>query len=333
MTERTVARPNAERIRERIRRFQGKRFLVVGDVMLDRYLYGDVSRISPEAPVPVVRVVRQEERLGGAANVANNLIALGAEATICGVVGDDEDGEVLRWAFGENGLDSSALVAAAGRPTTRKTRIIGNAQQVVRIDTETDEPVEDAAGEALAAAIRERIGEVDGVILSDYGKGVVSEKIIRLVVGLSGERGNIFVDPKVKHFSNYRGVTLVTPNAAEAGMAAGEKIVDDASLLRVGNRLLHMLPGTSLLLTRGEKGMSLFEPSGRITHIPTVARAVYDVTGAGDTVISVFALAVAAGSDKREAAILANHAAGEVIMQPGAAVITAARLAELFEEE
>ena len=179
MTERTEAKPDAARIRERIRRFEGKRFLVVGDVMLDRYLYGDVSRISPEAPVPVVRVVRQEERLGGAANVANNLIALGAEATICGVVGDDEDGEVLRWAFGENGLDSSALVAAAGRPTTRKTRIIGNAQQVVRIDTETDEPVEDAAGEALAAAIRERIGEVDGVILSDYGKGVVTETIIR----------------------------------------------------------------------------------------------------------------------------------------------------------
>ncbi|MBN1826300.1 MAG: D-glycero-beta-D-manno-heptose-7-phosphate kinase [Candidatus Eisenbacteria bacterium] len=329
----TEAIRNVERIRERIRRFQGKRFLVVGDVMLDRYVYGDVSRISPEAPVPVVRVLRQEERLGGAANVANNLLALGAEATICGVTGDDEDGEVLRWAFSENGLDPSALVTAAGRPTTRKTRIIGNHQQVVRIDTETDEPVEDAAGEGVAAAIRERIDGVDGVILSDYGKGVVTEKIIRLVVGLSGARGNIFVDPKVKHFSNYRGVSLVTPNASEAGMAAGEKIVDEASLLRVGKRLLNMLPGTSLLITRGEKGMSLFEPAGRITHIPTVARAVYDVTGAGDTVISVFAVAVAAGADKREAAIIANHAAGEVIMQPGAAVITAERLLELFEEE
>lgn len=322
-----------KRLKELFRRFRGKRFLVIGDLMLDRYVYGEVSRISPEAPVPVVRVISEEEHLGGAANVANNLVALGAEVSICGVVGRDGDGREIARHLKESGIGTVLLARQEGRPTTRKIRIIAHQQQVVRVDHEQDDAMEENTLKRLARHIRGSVGNVDGVILSDYGKGVVSDRIIRLVVGLCESKKSIFVDPKVKQFSNYQGVSLVTPNASEAGLASGEKIVDDASLLRAGRRLLQMLPGTTILLTRGEKGMSLFEPVGRVTHIPTVAREVYDVTGAGDTVISTFAVATVAGASKLEAAVLANHAAGAVVQQAGAATVDVDTLALLFKGE
>lgn len=326
------AKIGAKRAKELLDRFRGRRFLVVGDLMLDRYVFGDVERISPEAPVPVVKVRRTEERLGGAANVANNLVSLGAEVALCGVVGEDVDGGSVARSLEERKIDASLLLPAPGRPTTRKIRIIAHQQQVVRVDHERDDPLGAGIEDTLAKSIAERTRAVDGVILSDYGKGVVCEKTIRAVVEAAGGKVRTFVDPKVKHFSLYRGVSLVTPNLAEASLAAGEKIVDDDSLMRAGGRLLELLPGTTVLLTRGAAGMSLFEPSGLVTHIGTVARRVFDVTGAGDTVISTFAVAAVAGAVGVEAAILANHAAGEVVQESGAAVVTLDALERAFLE-
>jgi rfaE bifunctional protein kinase chain/domain len=311
-----------ERLEEILRRFRGCPFLVVGDVMLDRYVYGEVERISPEAPVPVVKVGVEEERLGGAANVANNLAALGADVQVCGVIGDDSDGESVVAGLRARGIGSNLLLRHPGRPTTRKIRIIAHQQQVVRIDHEEDTPLDGETEDALLRFIHQSLPAVKGVILSDYGKGVVTERIIRGVVE-AGKDAQVFVDPKVKRFSLYQGVTLVTPNTAEAGHAAGEKIVDEASLLRVGRRLLELLPGTAVLLTRGAQGMSLFEADGSVSHVGTTARRVYDVTGAGDTVISTFALASCSGASHREAAVLANGAAGMVVGEAGAATVDA----------
>jgi len=315
-------RLTTKRAAEILRRFRGRRFLVVGDLMLDRYVFGDVSRISPEAPVPVVRVEREEARLGGAANVANNLLALGADVSICGVIGDDPDGEALRRSLEDNGIGCDLLVTDPTRPTTRKIRIIAHQQQVVRVDHERDDSLCPDSEDVLARFVGQAAAAVDGVILSDYGKGAVTERIIRLAVERAEGNAGVFVDPKVKHFSLYRGVSLVTPNIAEAGHAAGEKVVDEDSLIRVGARLVEMLPGTALLVTRGAEGMNLFEPDGAVTHIPTVARQIYDVTGAGDTVIAAYAMAAASGATGVEAAIIANQAAGKVVQESGAATVS-----------
>jgi D-beta-D-heptose 7-phosphate kinase/D-beta-D-heptose 1-phosphate adenosyltransferase len=310
------------RAAELLARFGGRRFLVVGDIMLDRYVFGEVSRISPEAPVPIVRALREEERLGGAANVARNLLALGANVSVCGVIGDDADGALVLSLLADAGVSGDSLVLAPGRPTTRKVRIIAHQQQVVRVDHERDDPLDTSTESAIGERIESAMADSEGVILSDYAKGVVSEATItRTLRAARGER-RVFVDPKVKHFSLYRGVHLVTPNLAEASLAAGEKIVDEASLARAGKSLLAFLPGTTVLVTRGADGMSLFEPDGRTTHIGTAAREVYDVTGAGDTVISTYALAAAAGASAVEAAVIANHAAGEAVQEAGAAAIT-----------
>jgi len=314
------------RAAEILSRMRGRRFLVVGDIMLDRYVFGEVTRISPEAPVPIVRALREEERLGGAANVARNLIALGAEALVCGVVGDDADAEAVRSLLAASGVSGDHLVRAPGRPTTLKTRIIAHQQQVVRLDHERDDPLGEGIEDALGERIEAAAAGVEGILLSDYAKGVVAERTIARSLRAAGKDRKVFVDPKVRHFSLYRGAHLVTPNVAEASLAAGEKIVDEASLARAGQSLLAILPGTTVLVTRGADGMSLFEPSGRHTHIGTAARQVFDVTGAGDTVISVFALASIAGASAVEAAVIANHAAGEVVQEAGAAAITIASL-------
>ncbi|MBM3319145.1 MAG: D-glycero-beta-D-manno-heptose-7-phosphate kinase [Candidatus Eisenbacteria bacterium] len=314
-------------------RFRSLRVLVAGDLMLDRYVFGEVSRISPEAPVPVVRVVREEERLGGAANVARNLLALGAEPMLCGVIGDDADGEALLDLLGAAGMSTGLVVRAPGRPTTRKVRILANQQQVVRVDHEREDPLDAETEERIGDLLSEAVLSADGLVLSDYAKGVVSERSVRRAIDASGIKRPVFVDPKVKHFSFYRGASLVTPNLAEASLAAGERIIDDASLLRAGRRLLEMLPGTTVLVTRGAEGMSLFEPDGTVTHIGTVARRVFDVTGAGDTVIAAFAAASLAGGSGVEAAIVANRAAGEVVQESGAAAVSLSALERAFRGE
>lgn len=311
--------------------FSDRRFLVIGDLMVDRYIYGQVSRISPEAPVAVVRVSGEEEKLGGAANVAHNLARLGARVDLCGLIGDDREGKLLAKTLEGMGIGTDSLVVTSDRPTTRKVRVIAHQQQIVRVDYEVDDLASPAEEKRIHDRIQDARPRVDGIILSDYGKGVVTEGTIRAVAG-SAPDAYVAVDPKVKHFSQYRGVSLVTPNLSEAGLAAGEAIRDDSSLLRAADRLQTMLPGTTLLITRGEDGMSLFEPDRAPEHIPTVARRVFDVTGAGDTVIATFALAMTAGAEAREAAMLANYAAGRVIQEVGAHPIEREELRDTIRE-
>jgi D-glycero-beta-D-manno-heptose-7-phosphate kinase len=314
-------------LRAIIARFAGRRILVLGDLMLDRYLWGRVDRISPEAPVPVVEVERETFTLGGAGNVAANLLALGAEPVLVGVVGDDDDGGRLMETLRQRGVPVGGVVRDRTRPTTVKTRIIAHAQQVVRADRESRADLEGEALAALSARLDAEIARCEGMIVSDYGKGVISGPSLEHALGLARKQKlSVSVDPKESHIDAYRGVSILTPNQHEAGYMQGRRIVDDASLEEVGWGLRKRLDAEAVLVTRGPEGMSLFERSGRYTHLPTVAREVYDVTGAGDTVVSVVALALAAGADYPSASHLSNHAAGVVIREVGTAVCGPAQL-------
>jgi D-beta-D-heptose 7-phosphate kinase/D-beta-D-heptose 1-phosphate adenosyltransferase len=316
-----------EALRGIVSRFAGRRIAVLGDCMVDRYLWGRVERISPEAPVPVVEVERESDRLGGAGNVAANLRALGAEPALFGVVGADDAGARLRDAFAGRGVDASGLVEDGARPTTVKTRIVANAQQVVRADRESRADIAGAALERLARALERDLPRCEGLVVSDYGKGVVTPRTLEVALGAARRAGlPVSVDPKESHIDAYRGVSILTPNQHEAGFVQGVRVVDEASLLEVGWGLQRRLDAEAVLVTRGPHGMSLFERGGRYTHLPTVAREVYDVTGAGDTVVSVVAAALAAGADFPSACCLANHAAGVVIREVGTASCSPAQL-------
>jgi len=316
-----------------VARFAGRRVAVLGDCMLDRYLWGSVERISPEAPVPVVEIERESYALGGAGNVAANLRTLGAEPLLLGVVGDDGDGRELTAAFAARGLDTRAVVADPQRPTTVKTRIVAHAQQVVRADRESRAEL---AGPALARLLEVAERELpgcQGLVVSDYGKGVVHPGTLGPALGAARRAGfAVSVDPKESHIDAYRGVSILTPNQHEAGWAQGRRVTDEASLMEVGWGLQKRLDAGAVLVTRGAQGMSLFERGGRYTYLPTVAREVYDVTGAGDTVVSVVALALAAGADFPAACRLANHAAGIVIREVGTATCTPRQLLASLEE-
>lgn len=301
-----------------LRNFKKCRILVIGDIILDRFIWGRVNRISPEAPVPVVEVTDDNFMLGGAANVANNIIALGGEATVAGVVGKDRAGEVLKQLLDEKDIESALFEDS--RPTTLKTRVIAHSQQVVRFDKEEKRKISRRAMEDITAFLRETIPFHDAVIVSDYSKGMVSRELIQEILKMTRSRHKFLaVDPKVGHFHFYKGVTLITPNVLEASHGSGVVIKDPASLVQAGRSLMERLSCGAVLITRGEEGMSLFK-KGRVTHIPTAARHVYDVTGAGDTVIAVFTLAHASGATMEEAAVIANHAAGIVIGEVGTAV-------------
>jgi len=314
-------------LRAIVARFAGRRILVFGDLMLDRYLWGRVDRISPEAPVPVVEVERESEALGGAGNVAVNLQALGAEPLLLGVVGEDEDGVRLIEALRKRGVATAGVVADRSRPTTVKTRIIAHAQQVVRADRESRADLDPSALTALGACLEAVISRCEGVIVSDYGKGVITKHSLERALGLARRRRlTVSVDPKESHIDAYQGVSILTPNQHEAGYVQGRRVVDEASLAEVGWGLQKRLDAEAVLVTRGPDGMSLFEKSGRYTYLPTVAREVYDVTGAGDTVVSVVALALSAGADYPTASYLSNHAAGVVIREIGTASCSQAQL-------
>lgn len=303
-----------------IERFAGRRVGVLGDLMLDRYLWGRVDRISPEAPVPVVEVERESDSLGGAGNVAANLSALGASPVLFGVVGDDESGARLLEALAARGVESAHVIRDSERPTTVKTRIVAHSQQVVRADRESRADLAGAADRSLIASLERRLPECEALVVSDYGKGVVHPGTLRAALGLAQRRNiPVCVDPKESHIDAYRGVSILTPNQHEAGWVQGRRIVDEASLLDVGWGLQRRLDAAAVLITRGPEGMSLFEREGRYTYLPTVAREVFDVTGAGDTVASVVAVALAAGADFPSACHLANHAAGIVIAELGTA--------------
>ena len=315
-----MSRLSATAARALLRRMRGRRVVVLGDVMLDEFLWGKVARISPEAPVPVVEVTDHSDRLGGAANVASNVRALGGESALIGVVGDDAAGGRIRQQAEAAGLGNRLVSATDGRPTTLKTRIIAHHQQVVRADRERAADVDAATEAALLSELAAALPGCGAVIVSDYQKGVVTARLMRRLVALARSAGvPVLVDPKVRHFGFYRGATLVTPNQAEAEQAAGRRIRNDADLLEVGRRLLERLRGEALLITRGEHGLSLFQRGRRPAHVATAAREVYDVTGAGDTVIATLALALAARARVPEAAVLANHAAGVVVGKLGTA--------------
>jgi rfaE bifunctional protein kinase chain/domain len=317
----------------RVRAMSGRTVLVVGDVILDRYLWGRASRVSPEAPVLVVDVEREELRLGGAANVAHNVRALGATPILCGLLGEDGPGADCARLLAECRVDAApGIVRDAGRRTTMKTRILAHHQQVLRADEESKEPAGAPAAEALWERVRAALDRVDAAIVSDYGKGVVTPELLdRLLPELSRRGVPVAVDPKEEHFFRYRGVTVITPNVAEASQAWGRKLRDLDSLLEAGFGLRERLEARSVLITRGEEGMSLFTAEGH-THFPTRAREVYDVTGAGDTVVATMGAALAARATLPEASILANHAAGLVVAHVGTAAAGAAELITSIEE-
>jgi D-beta-D-heptose 7-phosphate kinase/D-beta-D-heptose 1-phosphate adenosyltransferase len=312
--------------REIIERFRDRSILVIGDLILDHYIWGKVNRISPEAPVPVVEVTRESFMLGGAANVAHNIVSMGGKAAVIGISGKDLSGEALINMLTQKGVDCNGIFIE-NRPTTVKTRVIAHNQQVVRFDREDSKYVGGKILKGVAEYIKSVSRRHDAVIVSDYKKGMVSRELINGILrkSKSGKAGTLHpgmfvaVDPKIGHFDLYRGVSLITPNIMEASSGSGIEIRDEKTLLHAGRTLMRKLGCAAVLVTRGEQGMSLFQKKG-ITHIPTVARKVYDVTGAGDTVISAFTLAYACGASMEEAAVIANHAAGVVVGEVGTAV-------------
>jgi rfaE bifunctional protein kinase chain/domain len=306
-----------------------RRVVVVGDAMLDVYLRGDVERISPEAPVPVVRVRERRHALGGAANVAHNVSALGARCELVAAVGADRGGDLLRSMLGDIGADASSLVEV-GRPTTTKTRIVARAQQLVRVDEEDDADLAgDDVGRVLAA-VESAVGRADALLLEDYNKGVLIGRVIAAAIAAARRRGiPVVVDPKYKNFFLYRGATVFKPNRRELEAALGAAVdIDHPEALPEALRRLGV---EHLLLTLGERGMALFSPDGSVRRVPTVAREVYDVVGAGDTVTAYLGAILAAGGTVTEAAVVANYAAGVEVGKLGAATVTRDEVLDAYD--
>ena len=319
----------AARALDCLARVKSCRLLVVGDIMMDEYVWGNVGRISPEAPVPVVAVTRETRALGGAGNVAVNIAGLGADVSVAGLVGTDPPGREIVRMLKFRRIGVSGIVYDRNRPTTTKTRVVAHNQQVVRVDRENREPPDARSSDALRKYVRSAVREAGGVVLSDYRKGALSRELVEDVV-LAAKRNGAFVvvDPKRTDFSFYRGCTLITPNKHEAEAAlGGRELPGDREIMDAGKTLLRKSGAKAVLITRGEEGMSLVE-RGRSScfHIPAQARQVFDVTGAGDTVIGTLAAGLGAGASLRDAALLANIAAGVVVGEVGTAPITLEKL-------
>ena len=306
--------------------FQGKKVAVIGDVMLDRYFWGSVSRISPEAPVPVCLIQSESEQLGGAANVANNILALGAKPYLFGAIGDDEAGAAVLGLLEKNGLFREGLVREPGRTTTVKLRIIAEDQHVVRVDRETTAPIAAATRARILDLFCELSDIFDAVIFQDYNKGVLGEELIGALLRRARERAKpIAVDPKFDNFFAYQGVSLFKPNILELGRIVEKKVTPENEA-EVVDSVLSRLGAAALLLTKGKKGMSLYQPNRPAEHIPAFTVEVYDVSGAGDTVIATFALALAAGAGYYEGMLLSNHAAAVACAKIGAQPVSAAEV-------
>lgn len=306
--------------------FSKLKILVVGDVMLDRYLIGDVTRISPEAPVPVVRLKSTSMAAGGAANVAVNVAGLGATAILVGIVGEDDEAKLFPSILGNSRVSSEHLIGVGGRSTTVKTRVIAHSQQVVRVDQEDSDAISVETEEKICDQLRGLIPNVDAVAVSDYAKGMLTDVVLSELISLASANSKpVLVDPKGKQYAKYRGATVLTPNRREAAEACNlddsPTIVDEA-----GTRLMSELDLNALLITQGEEGMTLFRRSAEPFHLTAVAREVYDVTGAGDTVIATLTTAIGAGADLAIAAELANVAAGFVVEQVGTSSVTTSDL-------
>ncbi len=309
---------NPDRLRSLFGAFTGKRIAVVGDLMLDRYYWGSVARISPEAPVPVVEVESESTRLGGAANVANNVASLGGIPIMVGVIGNDEAGKAFQALARDGGFPLEGVLVDPARPTTVKTRVIAHHQHVVRVDKEVKENVGEHIQEKVLDILRRHIGSLDAIIIEDYNKGVIVKNLIRELVEIAlRSRKAITVDPKFNNFFEYKRVTVFKPNRKETEEALGVRLHDQQSVEQAGRTLIERLEPESVLLTLGENGMSLFERGGEATHVPTAARQIADVSGAGDTVISTLTMALAAGASIKEASSLANFAGGVVCGEAG----------------
>lgn len=322
-----------QRLAQAIAHFPERQVLVVGDLMLDNFIWGEVNRISPEAPVPVVEVREESQLLGGSANVVHNLASLGGRVLVTGVVGQDPAGQALVTLFNRIAVPTAGLISEDGRPTTVKTRIIAHHQQVVRFDREWRAPLQADTGARILAFLRKSLPDLHGIIVSDYAKGVVTRDFLDALRDLvAGRPLPVVVDPKVQHAELYRSFTMVTPNHHEASQMSGIPIRDEKSLLQAGESLLARLDCETVLITRGKEGMSLFQRHGPVVHIPTVAQRVYDVTGAGDTVIAAVTLGLVAGLSPAEAALLANLAAGVVVGEVGTAVVSSAQLLAIIQD-
>ena len=321
-----------ERVSKAVGRFKDARILVVGDIMLDQFVWGEVCRISPEAPVPVVEVERETMLLGGAANVANNLRALGASCGLAGLIGADGHGETVLKLAKEQGIDTSCLITD-DRPTTLKTRIVARGQQVVRVDRESRTGLDAGQAGLLCSRIEEALSATDAVIVSDYQKGVVTAPVMEGLRDECSRRGiPLLVDPKPENKTLYRGASLITPNNREAELMSGMRIESDSQVEEAARIIGSELDASGVLVTRGPKGMTLWQRDKGVYSIPTAAREVFDVTGAGDTVISVAALGLVAGLAMCEAAWLANLAAGIVVAKVGTATVAADEIMQALEE-
>jgi D-glycero-beta-D-manno-heptose-7-phosphate kinase len=320
-----------DRVLQLVQRMKNSQVVVVGDVMLDRYLIGDTERLSPEAPVPVVNVAERHAALGGAANVAANVVALGAQCLLVGSIGDDVDGAAIRQELAVARLDDRFVLTIAGRPTTSKTRIIARGQQIVRIDDEVDTLLQGADLTRLIAAAREALADADALLLEDYNKGALSPGLIAAVMEVARRRGiPVVVDPKYRQFFEYAGATVFKPNRRELESALGAAVD-----LQNGNALpevLTRLNVDNLLVTLGSEGMVLVTKDGNLTRIPSIARQIYDVSGAGDTVTAWLGTALAAGATVSEAAQLANYAAGVEVGKPGVATVSPEEVLAAHEE-
>lgn len=318
------------RASEILRALRDRYVVVLGDVMLDEFVWGDVTRISPEAPVPVVDVRRESVHLGGAANVLANLVALGASGSVVGVVGNDAAGERLKSGLHELGTQDGSLIVDETRSSTTKTRIIAHSQLVVRADRESRAPVSQNIEAKIVSTLKEALKRADAFVVSDYDKGVVTPGILREVLPVAYEKVPVLIDPKLRNFNSYRPATLVTPNHLEAlRMSDSEDHSDDGSH-HAAKVIREKLGCDAVLITRGDRGMMLLEGNGQPVYVKTAAREVYDVTGAGDTVIAALAAALASGATMLEAAALANHAAGIVVGKVGTATASADELLDTF---
>jgi rfaE bifunctional protein kinase chain/domain len=320
-----------DRVLHLIHRMTSSRVVVVGDIMLDRYLIGDTERLSPEAPVPVVTVRERHAALGGAANVAANVIAIGARCLLVGVVGDDGDGSAIRQELAVARLDDRHVLTVAGRPTTSKTRIISRSQQIVRIDDEVDSLLQGSDLSRLTTAAREALADADALLLEDYNKGALPSPLILAVMEVAKRRGiPVVVDPKYRQFFEYAGSTVFKPNRRELESALGAAVdLQDGTALP---EVLARLKVDNLLVTLGAEGMVLVTKDGTLTQIPSIARQIYDVSGAGDTVTAWLGTALAAGASVREAAQLANYAAGVEVGKAGVATVSPAEVLAVHEE-
>jgi len=331
-----MSRLTPQRAAELVSGFRERRIVVYGDVMLDEFVWGDVRRISPEAPVPVVEIRRESAHLGGAANVLSNLRALGVRSSLVGVVGQDRAGERVRAELRESGaLDTEEnLVVDVSRPTTVKTRIIAHSQLVVRADRERRTPLDATVEERVVETLRRLLRGADALVVSDYDKGAVTPNALDEVLPAAEAAGvPVLIDPKIRNFDSYRPATLVTPNHHEALKVTNTEDDTDEGMARAARSIRERLGCRSVLITRGERGMMLLGEDGEPVYVPTAAREVYDVTGAGDTVIATLAASVAAGATLAEAAMLANHAAGIVVGKIGTATASADELLASFRPD